>query len=327
MSSGEATSSKRGMFARLKAGLSRSSNSLSSGLSGLFTKKRLDAETIAELEEALIRADLGAGLAATVASKLAKDRFDKEISEAEIRTALSDEIEKLLGPCGKAFAVDRTKKPFVVLVAGVNGTGKTTTIGKLAARLGADGQKVMLAAGDTFRAAAVEQLQIWGRRAEAKVIVGKEGADSAGLAYDALASAKEDGADVLLIDTAGRLQNKSGLMAELEKIVRVLRKLDPEAPHAGLLVLDATTGQNALLQVEAFQSAIPLTGLIMTKLDGTAKGGILVALAHRFGLPIHFVGVGEGVEDLTEFDAQKFAQALAGIGDVRVENASDESAT
>ncbi len=312
MNSSEPSSAKPGMFARLKAGLSRSSASLSSGLGGLFTKKRLDAETIAELEEALIGADLGAAVAASLAAQIAKDRFDKEITEQEVRTVLADEITKLLAPCAKAFAVEPGKKPFVVLVAGVNGTGKTTTIGKLAARLSKDGHKVVLAAGDTFRAAAIEQLQIWGERAGAKVVAKASGADSAALAYDAFALAKEDGADVLLIDTAGRLQNKSDLMAELEKIVRVLRKLDAEAPHAAILVLDATTGQNALSQVEAFKKAIPLTGLIMTKLDGTAKGGILVALAHKFGLPIHFVGVGESIDDLTEFDAQNFAQALAG---------------
>ncbi len=312
MNSSEPSSAKPGMFARLKAGLSRSSASLSSGLGGLFSKKRLDAETIAELEEALIGADLGAAVAASLAAQIAKDRFDKEITEQEVRTVLADEITKLLAPCAKAFAVEPGKKPFVVLVAGVNGTGKTTTIGKLAARLSKDGHKVVLAAGDTFRVAAIEQLQIWGERAGAKVVAKASGADSAALAYDAFALAKKDGADVLLIDTAGRLQNKSDLMAELEKIVRVLRKLDAEAPHAAILVLDATTGQNALPQVEAFKKAIPLTGLIMTKLDGTAKGGILVALAHKFGLPIHFVGVGESIDDLTEFDAQNFAQALAG---------------
>ncbi len=312
MSSSEPTTAKPGMFARLKVGLARSSASLSSGLGGLFTKKRLDAQTIAELEEVLIRADLGAAVAAGLAAQVAEGRYDKEISEKEIRAILAQEIAKVLAPSGKAFAIDREMKPFVVLVAGVNGTGKTTTIGKLASRLSAEGHKVVLAAGDTFRAAAIEQLQIWGGRAGAKVVAKSTGADAAGLAYDALAVAKKDGADILLIDTAGRLQNKPGLMAELEKIVRVLRKLDGRAPHAAILVLDATTGQNALSQVEAFKNAIPLTGLIMTKLDGTAKGGILVALAHKFGLPIHFIGVGESVEDLQEFDAQKFAQALAG---------------
>ena len=312
MNSSEPSSAKPGMFARLKAGLSRSNASLSSGLGGLFTKKRLDAETIAELEETLIGADLGPAVAASLTAQIAKDRFDKEITEQEVRTVLAEEITKLLAPCAKGFAVEPGKKPFVVLVAGVNGTGKTTTIGKLAARLGNEGHKVVLAAGDTFRAAAIEQLQIWGDRAGAKVVAKASGADSAGLAYDALAQAKEDGADVLIVDTAGRLQNKSGLMAELEKIVRVLRKLDADAPHAAILVLDATTGQNALSQVEAFKKTIPLTGLIMTKLDGTAKGGILVALAHKFGLPIYFVGVGESIEDLQAFDARNFAHALAG---------------
>jgi len=312
MISSEPSTAKPGMFGRLKAGLSRSSSSLTSGLGGLFTKRRLNAETIAELEEALISADLGAPVAASLTSKIAKDRHENEISEEEVRAILAQEISELIAPSAKAFAVDPEQKPFVVLVAGVNGTGKTTTIGKLAARLSAEDYKVVLAAGDTFRAAAIEQLQIWGNRAGAKVIAKSTGADSAGLAYDALAQAQEDGADVLLIDTAGRLQNKIGLMAELEKIVRVLRKLDGEAPHAALLVLDATTGQNALSQVEAFKNTIPLTGLIMTKLDGTAKGGILVALAHRFGLPIHFVGVGESIEDLQVFNAQDFARALAG---------------
>jgi fused signal recognition particle receptor len=301
-----------GLFARLKAGLSRSASSLGSGLTGLFTKKRLDAETIAELEEALIRADLGAALAAKLAAQVAKDRYDSEISEKEVRTILAREIGKVLEPCAKPLAIDGTRKPFVVLVAGVNGTGKTTTIGKLAARLSQQGHKVMLAAGDTFRAAAIEQLQIWGQRAGAKTVSGATGADAAGLAFDALKDARRDGADVLIIDTAGRLQNKAGLMAELEKIVRVLKKLDADAPHAALLVLDATTGQNAISQVEAFNSAIPLTGLVMTKLDGTAKGGILVALAYKFGLPIHFVGFGEGLDDLQEFDAYGFAQALVG---------------
>jgi fused signal recognition particle receptor len=312
MSFSEPVAPKTGMFARLKAGLARSSASLSSGLGGLFTKKRLDAETIAELEEALIGADLGAALSARLAARVAEGRYDKEISENEIRAVLAQEIAKVLQPSEKAFDVDPDAKPFVVLVAGVNGTGKTTTIGKLAARLGADGHKVVLAAGDTFRAAAIEQLQIWGGRAGAKVVARSTGADAAGLAYDALTEAKNDDADVLLIDTAGRLQNKAGLMAELEKIVRVIKKLDERAPHAAILVLDATTGQNALSQVEAFKNAIPLTGLIMTKLDGTAKGGILVALADKFGVPIHFIGVGESVDDLQEFDAQKFARALTG---------------
>jgi fused signal recognition particle receptor len=308
----ENSGTKPGLFARLKQGLARSAANLSGSLTGLFTKKRLDAEMVAQLEEALIRADLGAALARRVAGDFAKGRYDKEISETEVRTLLADEIAKVLAPAARGFAVDQSRKPFVVLVAGVNGTGKTTTIGKLAARLRQAGSNVVLAAGDTFRAAAIEQLKIWGARSGASVVARAPGADSAGLAFEAVQQAKAEGADVVLIDTAGRLQNKAGLMAELEKIVRVLKKLDAEAPHAALLVLDATTGQNAISQVEAFKNAIPLTGLIMTKLDGTAKGGILVALVDRFGLPIHFVGVGEALEDLQVFDAGAFAKALTG---------------
>jgi fused signal recognition particle receptor len=303
---------KPGLFARLKAGLSRTASSLSDSLTGVFTKKRLDAETVADLEEALIRADVGASLAARLAAEVAKGRYDKEISESEVRTLLARAISAVLAPVAKPLALDATKKPFVVLIAGVNGTGKTTTIGKMAARLTADGHKVVLAAGDTFRAAAIEQLKIWGDRAHAEVIAREPGADAAGLAFDAVQKAKADGTDVLLIDTAGRLQNKAGLMAELEKITRVLKKLDETAPHAAVLVLDATTGQNALAQVEAFRGAMPLSGLIMTKLDGTAKGGILAAIADRFQLPIHYIGVGEGVGDLQPFDADAFANALTG---------------
>jgi fused signal recognition particle receptor len=302
----------QGLFARLKTGLTRTTSTLSGNLAGIFTKRRLDAETVAALEEALIRADVGAALAHELAGEVAKGRYDKEISESEIRALLENAIAAVLAPCAKPFIVDRAKKPFVVLIAGVNGTGKTTTIGKLAARLRVDGLKVWVAACDTFRAAAIEQLQIWGERAGAHVIAREPGADAAGLAFDALSEARKAKADVLLIDTAGRLQNKAGLMAELEKIARVLKKLDESAPHAALLVLDATTGQNALSQVEAFKRAVPLSGLIMTKLDGTAKGGILVALAQRFGLPIHFIGVGEGLDDLQPFDANAFAKALTG---------------
>jgi fused signal recognition particle receptor len=302
----------QGLFARLKTGLSRTTSTLSGNLAGIFTKRRLDAETVAALEEALIRADVGATLAHELAAEVAKGRYDKEISESEVRELLAGAIAVVLKPAAKPFAVDRGKKPFVVLVAGVNGTGKTTTIGKLAARLQADGLKAWIAACDTFRAAAIDQVKIWGARAGARVIAREPGADAAGLAFDALTQAHAAKADVLLIDTAGRLQNKAGLMAELEKIARVLKKLDQSAPHAALLVLDATTGQNALSQVEAFKAAVPLTGLIMTKLDGTAKGGILVALAHRFALPILFIGVGEGLDDLQPFDANAFARALSG---------------
>ncbi len=301
-----------GMFARLKAGLTRTATVLSDGLTGLLTKKRLDAETIEALEEALIRADLGANLARRLAAEIAEGRYDTEITEREIRELLASAIARVMQQAARPFVVDTARKPFVVLVAGVNGTGKTTTIGKLASKLAGEGRRVKLAAGDTFRAAAIEQLKIWGDRAGAEVIAGAPGADSAGLAFEAFEKAKADGTDVLLIDTAGRLQNKAGLMAELQKIARVLKKLDPAAPHAAMLVLDATTGQNAISQVEAFQAAIPLTGLVMTKLDGTAKGGILVALADRFALPIHFIGVGESIGDLQVFDAPSFAKALTG---------------
>jgi len=296
-------------FERLKAGLSRSTAGLSDSLEGIFTRKKLDAGTVADLEEALIRADLGAGLAARLAGAVARGRYDREISESELRAVLASEIANVLKPVEKPFSIDRANKPFVVLVAGVNGTGKTTTIGKIAKRLTGDGLKVILAAGDTFRAAAIEQLQVWGARAGAEVVARAAGSDAAGLAFDALERARASHADVLLIDTAGRLQNKAGLMAELEKIARVVKKLDSGAPHAVLLVLDATTGQNALSQVEAFKG---VTGLVMTKLDGTAKGGILVALADKFGLPVHYIGVGEDVDDLQPFDAVSFAKALTG---------------
>lgn len=300
------------LFERLKEGLSRSTAGLSDTLTGIFANRKLDATTLAELEEALIRADLGSAQADTITQAIAKDRFDASISDYDLKRLLSAEIAKILTPVEQPLAVDRAKAPFVVLVAGVNGTGKTTTIGKLGKHLARQKLDVMLAAGDTFRAAAIEQLQIWGTRIGAEVVSGAQGADAAGLAFDALTRARAAKADVLLIDTAGRLQNKAGLMAELEKIVRVIRKVDASAPHAVLLVLDATTGQNAIQQVEAFKNAVPLTGLVMTKLDGTAKGGILVALAAKFGLPIHFIGVGEGEDDLQPFSAENFAKALTG---------------
>jgi fused signal recognition particle receptor len=299
-------------FEKLKEGLSRSTSGLSDSIAGIFTKRPLDATTLGELEEALIKADLGGAQAASIARAIGEGRYDSMISDYDLKRILAAEIGKILGPVEKPLAIDRTKAPFVVLVAGVNGTGKTTTIGKLGKRLAKDGNKVMLAAGDTFRAAAIEQLQIWGRRIGAPVVAGAQGADAAGLAYDALARAKAEKADVLLVDTAGRLQNKAGLMAELEKIVRVIKKLDASAPHAVLLVLDATTGQNAIQQVEAFRGIVPLTGLVMTKLDGTAKGGILVALAARFALAVPFIGVGEGEDDLQPFEAEAFAKALTG---------------
>lgn len=293
-------------FERLKSGLAKT------GLGEILTKKKLDAETIAELEEALIRADMGAGPAKLIAQGVARNRYDAEISATELKSVLAAEIAAVLAPVQKPLEVADDKKPFVILVAGVNGTGKTTTIGKLAKRLGEDGAKVTMAAGDTFRAAAIEQLRVWATRARAEFVASKPGGDAAGLAFEALEKARANGSDILLIDTAGRLQNKAGLMAELEKIARVIKKLDPSAPHAVLLVLDATTGQNAISQVEAFSASVPVTGLVMTKLDGTAKGGILVALAARFGLPVHYIGVGEGEDDLQPFRAMDFARALVG---------------
>jgi len=303
---------KKSLFQRMKEGLSRSTKTLSDGITGIFTKRKLDAATLDELEELLIAADLGLDAAAAIAEAVGRDRYDKEIAPEEIRNILAGEIAAVLKPVERPLLIDATKKPFVILMAGVNGAGKTTTIGKIGARLKAEGRSVMLAAGDTFRAAAVEQLKVWGARIGAPVCSTKIGGDAAGLAYEALARAKEEGTDVLMIDTAGRLQNKADLMAELEKVIRVMRKLDPECPHATLLVLDATTGQNALNQVEIFGQMAGVTGLVMTKLDGTARGGILVAIARRFGLPVHLVGVGEGIEDLQDFSADAFAKAITG---------------
>ncbi|WP_169566219.1 signal recognition particle-docking protein FtsY [Sneathiella limimaris] len=303
---------KKGWFSRLKDGLKRSSNAISSGISDIFTKRKLDDDVVEELEELLISADLGVSTAARIAANIAKTRYDKEISPEEIREALAEEVATILEPVTQPFKLQEGLKPHVVLVIGVNGSGKTTTIGKLAKQYSDQGKKVVLAAGDTFRAAAIEQLSIWGERTGAKVITTKVGGDAAGLAYSAYEQAVEENADLLLIDTAGRLQNKSDLMAELEKILRVLRKLNPDAPHSSILVLDATTGQNALNQAEIFGKACDVTGLVMTKLDGTARGGVLVAIADKFKLPVHAIGVGEGIEDLQPFAAKDFARALAG---------------
>ena len=303
----------RGLLARLKAGLRRTSNSLTGGIGAIFTGRRLDDAALEELEELLIAGDLGAATAAELTATLAQQRFGKEVTAAEVRQALADQIADLLAPVEGFLAIDDGAKPHVILVAGVNGTGKTTTIGKLAQRLGGEGKRVMLVAGDTFRAAAVEQLTIWGERARAPVVARPDGGDPAGLAFDALERARAEGIDVLLIDTAGRLQNKAHLMAELQKIDRVLKKLDPRAPHSRLLVLDATTGQNALNQVDVFREAIAVDGLVMTKLDGTAKGGVLVALARRFGVPVVAIGIGEGIDDLRPFEARAFATALMGL--------------
>ena len=303
-----------GWLARLKAGLSRTSSTLGSGIGGIFARGRLDDEALEELEELLILGDMGAATAAELTQALAREKFGKDVSAEEIRSALADEIAAILEPVAQPFAISPAAKPHVVLVAGVNGTGKTTTVGKLASQFRADGLSVMLVAADTFRAAAVEQLKIWGERTSCPVVA-RDGAggDPAGLAYDALVRARDEGVDVLLIDTAGRLQNKANLMAELQKIVRVVKKLDAEAPHTRLLVLDATTGQNAHSQVEIFSQAVDIDSLIVTKLDGTAKGGVLVALAKRFGLPVYALGVGEAVEDLRPFEARQFARALMNL--------------
>jgi fused signal recognition particle receptor len=299
-------------FARLTSGLKRSSDQLTGSITSVFTKRKLDAATLDELEDVLIQADLGIETAAAITDTLRRDRFDRDVSGEDVRAVLAAEVEKVLGPVARPLTIDGAQKPFVILMIGVNGSGKTTTIGKLAQKFSAEGRSVMLAAGDTFRAAAIEQLQIWGQRTGAPVISRPAGADASGLAFDAVTQAKAENRDVLIIDTAGRLQNRDELMNELEKIIRVIKKVDPTAPHATLLTLDATTGQNALKQVEIFGARAGVTGLVMTKLDGTARGGILVAIARKFGLPVHFIGVGEGVGDLEAFTASDFAQAIAG---------------
>jgi len=304
---------KGGWLDRLKRGLGRSSAKLTGGITDLFTKRTLDDAALEDLEDLLITADLGVATAARLVGSLAAKRFDQAVSPEEVRGAFADEIAAILAPVARCFAIDAARKPHVVLVCGVNGSGKTTTIGKLAKQFRDQGRSVVLAAGDTFRAAAIEQLQVWGERAGCPVVAGATGADAASLAYDALARAQAEGADVLMIDTAGRLQNKAHLMAELQKIVRVLGKLDDTAPHDCLLVMDATVGQNAHSQVEAFRSMVGVTGLIVTKLDGTAKGGVVVALAETFGLPVYAVGVGEGIDDLRPFEARTFARSLMGL--------------
>lgn len=296
---------------RLSGGLKRTSSSLGGAIADLVSKRKLDAAAVEALENELIRADLGPEFAGRIAAVLSDGRFDKAIAPDEVKAVLAGEIEKVLARV--AIPLEITAKPFVILVAGVNGSGKTTTIGKLAAKFRAEGKTVMLVAGDTFRAAAIDQLKIWGERTGASVKASAPGADAASLAFDALGAAKAQGVDAVLVDTAGRLQNRTELMSELEKMVRVMRKVDPAAPHAVLLVLDATVGQNALSQVEIFGKIAGVTGLVMTKLDGTARGGILVAIAARFGLPVHFIGVGEGVDDLAPFTARDFARAIVGL--------------
>ena len=304
---------KRSLWQRLTGGLKRTTSALGGAVADLVTKRKLDGDTIEELEDVLIRADLGVDVAARIAAAVGQGRYDKTVTADEVKGILASEIGKILAPVARPLDIDAAKKPFVILVVGVNGSGKTTTIGKLAAKFSAQGHKVMLAAGDTFRAAAIEQLKIWGGRIGAKVIAREQGSDAASLAYEALEAARTEAADVLLVDTAGRLQNKTGLMGELDKIVRVMRKVDASAPHAVVLVLDATVGQNALSQVGEFQKVAGVTGLVMTKLDGTARGGILVAIAAKYALPVHFIGLGESVDDLEVFDAQEFARAVAGV--------------
>jgi fused signal recognition particle receptor len=299
---------------RLSSGLKRTSSSIGAAVTDLVTKRKLDRAMLEDIEDVLLRADLGTEVASRIAAAVGVGRYDKSISADEVKTVVAAEVERVLAPVATPLVVDEAKKPFVILVVGVNGSGKTTTIGKLAARFSAEGRTVMLAAGDTFRAAAIEQLKVWGERTKSPVIAGAQGSDSASLAFNALSAAREGRVDVLLVDTAGRLQNKAELMKELEKVVRVIRKVDDTAPHAVLLVLDATVGQNALSQVEAFYRTAGVTGLVMTKLDGTARGGILVALAEKHRLPVHFIGVGEGIDDLAPFTARDFAQAIAGIG-------------
>ncbi len=306
---------KRNWWTRLREGLARSSGSIGTGLVEIFTKRKLDDAMLEDLEDILIRADLGTATATKITKAVAKGRFDKNVDVDEVKAILAAEVEQVLAPIALPFVIDPAKKPFVILIVGVNGSGKTTTIGKLALKFRQDGKNVILAAGDTFRAAAIAQLRIWGERLGCAVVAREQGSDAAGLAFDAIKAAQEQHVDVLLMDTAGRLQNRTELMAELEKIIRVMKKVDASAPHAVLLVLDATVGQNAMTQVEIFGRVAGVTGLVMTKLDGTARGGILVAVAEKFQLPVHFIGVGETAEDLEPFEARDFARAIAGIED------------
>jgi fused signal recognition particle receptor len=308
----DAERQKKGWFTRLKEGLSQSSTKITNGITDIFTTRRLDGETLQELEDLLVTADLGPATAAKLVDAIGKSRFDKEVTPQDIREALGAEIEKILIPAEKPM-FSAYAKPYVVLMVGVNGTGKTTTIGKMGHQFKSEGRKIMLAAGDTFRAAAVEQLKVWGTRIGCPVVSKEEGADAAALVFEAMDRAVDEDADVLMIDTAGRLQNKTNLMEELSKIVRIIKKKNPDAPHATLLVLDATVGQNAHSQVDIFKQIVDITGLIVTKLDGTAKGGVLVSLVERFGLPVHAIGIGEGVDDLRPFVAEDYAAGLTGL--------------
>jgi fused signal recognition particle receptor len=307
------TQERRGWFRRLRAGMARSSERLTEGINTIFNRRRLDDEALLELEELLIASDMGIGLASEVTEALRKTRFNQEVAPEEVRAALAEEVIQLVEPMMKPLRLDLDRKPFVILVVGVNGSGKTTTIAKLAKQYRDAGHDVVLAAGDTFRAAGVEQLQIWGERTSCRVVTRPAGSDAAGLAYDAFVEARDAGSDILLIDTAGRLHNKANLMSELQKIVRVLKKVDPQAPHSVLLVLDATTGQNAHAQAEIFREMVGVTGIVMTKLDGTARGGVLVSLAEKYGIPIHAIGIGETTDDLRPFEARAYARSLVGL--------------
>jgi fused signal recognition particle receptor len=309
MSDGEQT----GWLGRLRRGLGKSSDKISGSITSLFRARKLDQTALDELEEVLITADIGVTTSAKLVAALARSKFDKDVTDEEVRETLAAEMESLLEPVARPLEIDASNKPHVILVCGVNGSGKTTTIGKLASRFRADGKSVMLVAGDTFRAAAVEQLQVWGDRTACPVISGAHGGDAAGLAFGALEQAKVDGTEVVLIDTAGRLQNRKDLMAELEKIIRVIKKIDADAPHTTLLVMDSTIGQNAHSQVETFKEMVNISGLVMTKLDGSARGGVVIGLAEKFALPVHAVGVGEGIDDLRPFEARAFARALMGL--------------
>ena len=297
-------------FQKLGLGLKKSSNKLTSGISDIFTKRKVDSQTLEELEELLITSDLGVKASTKIIAKFGERRLNKDASSAEIRSELAADIEAILKPCEQNLAIDNNIKPFVILMVGVNGAGKTTTIGKLAAKFKQEGKKISFIAGDTFRAAAVEQLEVWGKRNDIRVYKGPNGCDAAGLCFDGLSEALKQGDDIVFIDTAGRLQNKTGLMDELKKIIRVIKKVIPEAPHATLLTIDATTGQNALAQVQTFKEIVDVSGLIITKLDGTAKGGILVAVAEEQPTPIHFIGIGEGIDDLDKFNAHDFANSI-----------------
>lgn len=300
-------------FQKLGLGLKKSSQKISGGITDIFTKKKVDSETLEELEELLITSDIGIKATAKIIDNFSKRRLNKEASDLEIKQELAADIKDILSPCQQILKIDSSKQPYVILMVGVNGAGKTTTIGKLSSKFIKQGLKVSLIAGDTFRAAAVEQLQIWGDRNKIRVFSGAPGCDSAGLCFDGLKEAQKQKDDVVFIDTAGRLQNKTNLMEELKKVVRVIKKQIPDAPHSTLLTIDATTGQNALSQVQTFKEMVNVSGLVITKLDGSAKGGILVAIAAETPTPIHYIGIGEGIDDLDEFNASDFSNSLINI--------------